>query len=65
MEGDLGMGISNVNDQSSEWGAAFSNKPIFLMSVKETQAFFDGKLKKNMTMQEDTCTLSSNNSYRR
>lgn len=59
------MGISNVNDQSPEWGAAFRNKPIFLMSVKETEAFFDGKLKKNMTMQEDTCTLSSNNSYRR
>ena len=59
------MGISNINDQSSEWGAAFRKKPIFFMSVKETEAFFDGKLKKNMVMQEDTCTLSSNDTYRR
>ena len=59
------MGISNVNDQSSAWGAAFRNKPVFFMTGKETEAFFDGKLKKNMVLQEDTCTLSSNDTYRR
>ncbi|MCI8633984.1 MAG: hypothetical protein HFJ05_00020 [Eubacterium sp.] len=59
------MGISNVNDQSPEWGAAFRNKPVFFISGKETEAFFDGKLKKNMVLQEDTCTLSSNDTYRR
>ena len=35
------------------------------MSGKETVAFFEGKLKKNMTLQEDTCTLGSNDTYRR
>ena len=65
MEGDLGLGITNVNDQSSAWGAAFRNKPVFFMSGKEIEAFFDGKLKKNMVLQEDTCTLSSNDTYRR
>ena len=59
------MGISSVNDQSSAWGAAFREKPIFFMTGKETEAFFDGKLKKNMVLQEDTCTLSSNDTYRR
>ena len=59
------MGISNVNDQSSAWGSAFREKPIFFMTGKETEAFFDGKLKKNMMLQEDTCTLSSNDTYRR
>ena len=28
-------------------------------------AYFEGKLKKNMTLQEDTCTLGSNDTYRR
>ncbi|MBD5474780.1 MAG: hypothetical protein HDR17_02175 [Lachnospiraceae bacterium] len=59
------MGISSVNVQSSAWGAAFREKPIFFMTGKETVAFFDGKLKKNMVLQEDTCTLSSNDTYRR
>ena len=59
------MGINAVNDQSSEWGAAFRKKPVFFMSGKETEAFFDGRLKKNMVLQEDTCTLSSNDTYRR
>lgn len=59
------MGINAVNDQSSEWGAAFRNKPVFFMTGKETEAFFAGKLKNNMELQEDTCTLSSNNTYRR
>ena len=59
------MGISNVNDQSSAWGAAFREKPIFFMTGKETEAFFAGKLKNNMELQEDTCTLSSNDTYRR
>ncbi|MCI8785615.1 MAG: hypothetical protein HFI84_03020 [Eubacterium sp.] len=59
------MGISNVNDQASAWGAAFRNKPIFFMSGKETEAYFDGKMRRNMELREDTCTLSSNHTYRR
>ena len=59
------MGINAVNEQSAEWGAAFRKKPVFFMSGKETEAFFDGRLKKNMVLQEDTCTLSSNDTYRR
>ncbi len=59
------MGISDVNYQTSAWGAAFRNKPIFFMSVKETEAFFNGKMRRNMELREDTCTLSSNNTYRR
>lgn len=35
------------------------------MTGKETIAFFEGKIKKNMVMQEDTCTLSSNDTYRK
>ena len=65
MEDDLAMGITNVNEQSSAWGAAFRNKPIFFMTVKETEALFDGKLHRNMELQEDTCTLGSNDTYRR
>ena len=65
MEDDLAMGITNVNEQSSAWGAAFRNRPICLMTVKETEAFFDGKLRRNMELREDTCTLSSNDTYRR
>ena len=59
------MGINAVNDQGSAWGAAFREKPIFFMTGKETEAFFDGRLKKNMVLQEDTCTLSNNDTYRR
>ena len=59
------MGISSVREQGLAWGFAFRKKPIFFMTVKETEAFFDGKLRKNMELREDTCTLSSNNSYRR
>ncbi|EOS21020.1 hypothetical protein C806_04603 [Lachnospiraceae bacterium 3-1] len=59
------MGITNVNDQTSAYGAAFRDKPIFLMSVKETEAFFNGKMHRNMELREDTCTLSSNHTYRR
>lgn len=40
-------------------------KNRFFMSGKETVAFFEGKLKKNMTLQEDSCTLGSNDTYRR
>lgn len=65
------MGINAVNDQSSEWGAAFSKRPIFFMSRKEMDACFDAngvlhksKLK-NVELREDTCTLSSNDTYRR
>ncbi len=35
------------------------------MTRKETEAFFDGKMHRNMELREDTCTLSSNNTYRR
>ncbi|MDE6602476.1 MAG: hypothetical protein K2K90_10015 [Lachnospiraceae bacterium] len=59
------MGISNVNEQSSAWGAAIRNKPVYFMTGKETEAFFQGKTHRNMELQEDTCTLSSNNTYRR
>ena len=59
------MGINAVNDQGAAWGAAFRNKPVFFMTGKETEAFFAGNLQKNMVLQEDTCTLSSNDTYRR
>ncbi len=59
------MGINHINEQSSEWGAAFRKKPVYFMSVKETEAFFDGKLRMNMELREDTCTLGSNDTYRR
>lgn len=59
------MGISNVNDSDSAWGAAFRDKPICLKTHKEVRAFFEGKMRKNMVLQDDTCTLSSNNTYRR
>ena len=54
-----------INNNHSTYGAAFRQKPIFFMSGKETVAFFEGKLKKNMTLQEDSCTLGSNDTYRR
>ena len=54
-----------INSNHSTYGAAFRQKPIFFMSGKETVAFFEGKLKKNMTLQEDSCTLGSNDTYRR
>ena len=54
-----------INNTGSTYGAAFRQKPIFFMSGKETVAFFEGKLKKNMALQEDSCTLGSNDTYRR
>ena len=65
MEDDLTMGITNVNEQGSAYGAAFRNKPVYFMTGKETEAFFEGKMRRNMELREDTCTLSSNNTYRR
>ena len=59
------MGITNVNEQGSAYGAAFRNKPVYFMTGKETEAFFEGKMRRNMELREDTCTLSSNNTYRR
>ena len=59
------MGITNVNDQTFAYGAAFRNKPVFFMTGKETEAFFDGKMRRNMELREDTCTLSSNHTFRR
>lgn len=35
------------------------------MTGKEPEAFFDGKMRRNMELREGTCTLSSNNTYRR
>ena len=59
------MGITIVNEQGSAYGAAFRNKPVYFMTGKEPEAFFDGKMRRNMELREDTCTLSSNNTYRR
>ncbi len=59
------MGVNSVNDAGSVYGAAFRDKPIYLMTIKESSAFFEGKIRKNMVLQEDTCTLGSNNTYRR
>ena len=59
------MGVNSVNDAGSAYGAAFRNKPVFFMTGKETEAFSDGKMRRNMELREDTCTLSSNNTYRR
>ena len=61
MEDDLTMGITNVNEQGPAYGAAFRNKPVYFMTGKETEAFFEGKMRRNMELREDTCTLSSNN----
>ncbi|MDE7333597.1 MAG: hypothetical protein K2O16_15525 [Lachnospiraceae bacterium] len=58
------MGINSVNDQNSAWGAAFRNKPLMLKTHMEVSAFLDGKMHSNMSLHEDSCTLSSNNSYR-
>ncbi|MDE7184471.1 MAG: hypothetical protein K2O40_08355 [Lachnospiraceae bacterium] len=58
------MGINNVSNQGSAWGAAFRNKPIMLKTHREVSAFLDGKMHKNMSLYEDSCTLSTNNSYR-
>ncbi len=65
------MGVNAVNDAGAEWGAAFRNKPIFFMSRKEMDACVDAngiihksKLK-NVELREDTCTLSSNDTFRR
>lgn len=37
------MGVNSVSEQSSAWGAAFRSKPVFFMTGKETEAFFEGK----------------------
>ena len=59
------MGVNSVNDAGCAYGAAFRNKPVYFMTGKETEAFFDGKMRRNMELREDTCTLSGNNTYRR
>ena len=58
------MEVSNSNTYGANWGAAFREKPIFFMNIKQTKAFFEGKIRKDMVLQEDTCTLSSNDVYR-
>ena len=52
-----------INSNHSTYGAAFRQKPIFFMSGKETVAFFEGKLKKNMTLQEDRKSTRLNSSH--
>ena len=65
------MGVSSVNEAGSTWGAAFRNKPIFFMSIKEMDACVDANgvihksRLKNVELREDTCTLSSNDTFRR
>lgn len=58
------MGAETEEIHGSGWGAAFRNKSIMLKTNKEVSAFLEGKIRKNMIMQEDTCTLSTNDSYR-
>ena len=60
----MGIGIDNNDIQGSVWGAAFRNKPIMLKTHAEVAAFLDGKIIKNVVLNEDSCTLSTNNSYR-
>lgn len=48
----------------ADWGAAFRDKPIMLKTNREVSAFLQGKVQRNMMMLEDTCTLSTNDSYR-
>lgn len=52
------MGVNAVNDAGSAYGAAFRNKPIFFMTGKETEAFFDGKLRKNMELLEEAFSVA-------
>lgn len=60
----MGIGIDNNDMQGSAWGAAFRNKPIMLKTTAEAAAFLEGKIIKNVVLNEDSCTLSTNNSYR-
>lgn len=60
----MGIGIDNNDIQGSAWGVAFRNKPIMLKTHAEVAAFLDGKIIKNVVLNEDTLTLSTNNSYR-
>ena len=41
------MGVNSVNDAGSAYGAAFRDKPVYLMTIKEYRAFFEGKMRKN------------------
>lgn len=63
LEGE-GMDINNNGINGKDWGAAFRGKPLMLKTSAEVEAFLQGKKTKNMVLQEDTCTLSSNNNYR-
>ncbi|MDE5698058.1 MAG: hypothetical protein K2I96_11715 [Lachnospiraceae bacterium] len=58
------MGVNTVNDTGSAWGAAFRNKPLMLKTHLEVGAFLNGKIHRNMLLNEDSCSLSTNNSYR-
>ena len=55
-----------INSNHSTYGAAFRQKPIFFMSREGNSGIYlRESLRKNMTLQEDTCTLGSNDTYRR
>lgn len=59
----MSIGVETAAD-SSIYGSAFRNKPLILKTHAEVCAFLEGKMHKNMTLLEDSCTLSTNNSYR-
>lgn len=59
----MDIGLETITN-SSKYGEAFRNKPLILKTQAEVCAFLEGKMHKNMTLLEDTCTLSTNNSYR-
>ena len=58
--------IDIVNNlQSSLYNTdLLKEKPLFLKTQAEVIAFMEGRLEKNSMLLEDTCTLSTNNSYR-
>lgn len=60
----MSMGINNNEIHGLDWGAAFRDKPIMLKSHADVSAFLQGKITKNMTLHEDTFTLSKNDNYR-
>lgn len=62
------MGIDSVGNQMDSWSKLLKNKPMILLNVREGAALLERKMQQksmgNMTLQEDTCTLTTNNSYR-
>ncbi len=60
----MNIGLDATNTQNSAYGAAFRKKPVMLQTHAQVRAFLEGKMRKNMVLREDCCTLSTNNSYR-